>query len=166
MIKRDFTWGEGAEIRIVDHPGGNPQAFGATLSNRNIEIRKELVMLLENAAPIHRDAILLVVISNLLHEETHRLNKLKYNENSIKSADDGDELIGLIYGDEARSVRFQGSIGEKDWRATRVQAAKKIIKEKEEKGEREDLPQITWSTFEMWLQKATQINPSIDVKRF
>ena len=76
-VARDITFGKGATLEIVDNPGyqkgGLKGANGKTSTDGNtIQISTALIKQLESSNPEDRQAALLLVVSTLFHEETHR----------------------------------------------------------------------------------------------
>jgi RHS repeat-associated protein len=151
-LQKDFEFGSGATISINSSPGGVSWARGYTdpTQPHSIEINKKLVDLLQNAKPEDRDAVLLVIISTLLHEEAHRgnfVNDPSKNSPNLRTPEDGYAVEEAIFGELSGNYWFNVPFDDKDWEKNVIQGAKMIINNKKEKKEKNDLPTFDMNSF-------------------
>jgi RHS repeat-associated protein len=169
QLKEDFAWNSGAVIKIVNNPGGNAAAKGYTDEKHNIELDIRLVKLLENAKPEDREAALLVVVSTLLHEQTHRGNNMagwpsKSNEPGSDFVDDVYSVYNAECNCKVPDLDFTGTtIYQDDFETKILEGAKRVINSKRERKEENDLPKMSWDEVGAWLNNALQVNPNIHV---
>jgi RHS repeat-associated protein len=149
QLKKDFIWGKGPIIKIVDEPGCDPKAGCGGVSGKRgatippygnvFEISTKLANLLENASDEDLEAALFTVIQTILHEENHRGDML----NGFYQDEPGDAFGSEVYGDNNvwnwRVNPFNSSIGSPE----QVAGAKQIIARKSQEGKCDIIPDVT-----------------------
>ena len=127
-LQKDFEWGSGATIKIVDAPGGMKGSNGHTSKDGNtIEISKDLVKQLESASPEDRQAALLLLTSTILHEETHR-GDIKNKGGGYGGDDPGTLLVEDVM--QTKQVNVDGQTVGVWMPLSTIDDAKKVIEEK------------------------------------
>ncbi len=168
QLRKDFTWGAGATLLIVDHPGNAPlfpNVRGHTSNNGEvIEISKRLVMMLESASPEDKEAALWWIVKVLLHEENHRGDDQNPGEAITKE-------VGIGFDTEVWSRQIEGSlvpyiewpeVGEPDWQRKHLDRAREVIEDKQKTEEgRKMLPKMFNSGTVSFLNSLLNANPNI-----
>ncbi len=95
VLKKELTWGSGAEITYRRNPGAMDQdeyvhsdhlgSNGTTDNHGNIQIAQELAMMVENAKGDDKNAAILIVMKTLLHELVHRSGVIQFSPGSPRS---------------------------------------------------------------------------------
>ena len=141
QLRKDFKWGSGPTLKIVDNPGCGSPDCPPMLKGANgytnypngsvIEISSKLVKMLENAKPDDRQAALLAVVATILHEENHRGEMLSGRQTDEPGAAFVNDVYSLdVDGYKVVDLEFQTPIWTSGAEAKIISGAHRIIENK------------------------------------
>ena len=141
-LKKDFKGGQGTEIVLKENTEFRAHYNPKT---RQIEIRKDLIDLIESTDGQDREAVLAYVALEIMHEQVHKGNNLSIQRRGNVFTDEDGYALGeqlYITNVDINSDYSNFSFLDKNWKENVINTGRKIIAEKKKRGEQDDLPKI------------------------